>query len=396
MQGQEQDKTDARAFSFKFVIKSLQRENKMMEQKPQILLLSLPLVVVGLLLFSCLNRPTPERPNWSVESLPEEIGKLVVQNLLERKSFMMYETQHAIAVHYAEACTGYGAARFSGLMKDSAMLSALCKRYSRVIDEAITNTANHVDANVYGILPLELYKQSGDQKFFRQGIELADGQWVGPSEAGLTNQARYWVDDIYMITALQVAAWRATLDTNYLNRAALMVKIYLEKLQQPNGLFHHGEGAPFYWGRGNGWAASGMAELLKVLPENHQYFTPISEGYVRMMNTLLNHQADDGMWRQLIDVETSWKETSCTAMFGFAMHTGLKRGILKGSRYQKSISNAWKALTGHVDADGNIAEVCVGTSKSADISYYLDRPRTTGDFHGQAPLLWLACSLLEE
>jgi len=42
-----------------------------------------------------------------------------------------------------------------------------------------------------------------------------------------------------------------------------------------------------------------------------------------------------------------------------------------------------------------VREVCIGTNKLNDFNYYLDRPRTTGDFHGQAPVLWCAAALLE-
>jgi unsaturated rhamnogalacturonyl hydrolase len=58
------------------------------------------------------------------------------------------------------------------------------------------------------------------------------------------------------------------------------------------------------------------------------------------------------------------------------------------------VNRAWLALTGLLDADGNLGEVCVGTARENDVSYYLDRPRVAGDLHGQAPLLWLATELL--
>jgi hypothetical protein len=36
----------------------------------------------------------------------------------------------------------------------------------------------------------------------------------------------------------------------------------------------------------------------------------------------------------------------------------------------------------------------VGTNQKDDTQYYLDRPRATGDLHGQAPILWCAWALL--
>jgi rhamnogalacturonyl hydrolase YesR len=134
--------------------------------------------------------------------------------------------------------------------------------------------------------------------------------------------------------------------------------------------------------------------LLSELPESNTYYSAISEGYLKMMNALLQYQAEDGMWRQLIDNEDAWKETSSTAMFGYAFTVGVREGILPDSVFTPAYQKAWIALTSYLDEDGKLTEVCVGTGKSDDINYYLERPRITGDLHGQAPVLWFAYSLL--
>jgi rhamnogalacturonyl hydrolase YesR len=306
----------------------------------------------------------------------------------------MYKTQDVKAVHYAEACAGFGAVKLAGLMNDKETLGKLADRYDRVIDENILNTANHVDANVYGILPLELYLQTKDEKYFKQGMELADGQWQRPLPDGLTTQTRYWIDDVYMIGSLQVQAFRATGKSIYLERAALEIDSYIQKLQQPNGLFFHGINAPFFWARGNGWVAAGMAELLSVLPESNPHYQSILAGYQKMMKTLAEMQDQDGMWHQLIDREESFKETSSTAMFGFAMTVGVKKGLLPEKPYRKACIKAWNVLTSYIGADGKVREVCAGTGQSTDVNFYLSRPRITGDLHGQAPMLWFAYSLI--
>ena len=94
-----------------------------------------------------------------------------------------------------------------------------------------------------------------------------NGQATQPD--GLSGQTRYWIDDMYMITILQLEAYRATNDRKYLDRAASEMVAYLRKLQQPNGLFFHAPDVPFFWGRGNGWVAAGMSEMLLSLPEGH-------------------------------------------------------------------------------------------------------------------------------
>jgi unsaturated rhamnogalacturonyl hydrolase len=331
---------------------------------------------------------------WTEDNSPEKVGRMVIDDLFTRPDLMMYVTDFWTGVHYAEACTGFGAARLAGLLNDSEIIQKLSDRYTKVIEDSLVKNANHVDANVYGILPLELYMQDGEKKFLEQGLELADEQWKDTLPDGLTAETRYWIDDVWMIGSLQVQAYRATGNAIYLERAAKEIASYLEKLQQPNGLFYHGENAPFFWGRGNGWVAAGLAELLSELPESSPYYISILEGYKKMMNALLEFQAEDGMWRQLIDKEESWKETSSTAMFGYAITVGVKKGLLPKAKFAPAYQKAWKALVGYVNEEGKLTEVCAGTGKSDDIDYYLNRPRNTGDLHGQAPILWFAYSLL--
>jgi len=100
------------------------------------------------------------------------------------------------------------------------------------------------------------------------------------------------------------------------------------------------------------------------------------------------------MWHQLIDKKESFKETSSTAMFGFAMTLGVKNGLLPKEPYAAASKKAWNAITGYINEDGKIREICVGTGQSNDLNFYLTRPRIVGDLHGQAALLWFTYSML--
>jgi len=100
------------------------------------------------------------------------------------------------------------------------------------------------------------------------------------------------------------------------------------------------------------------------------------------------------MWRQLIDHDEAWPESSSSAMFTFAMITGVKNGWLDAATYGPAARRGWLALVGYIDQNENVTQVCAGTNKQNDLPYYLGRPRRTGDFHGQAPVLWAASALL--
>jgi Raf kinase inhibitor-like YbhB/YbcL family protein len=323
---------------------------------------------------------------------PTEIGTRLVKNLLGRKDYMLYGEY---GLHYAEACTAYSAYRFAGLTGNKEMLAELNKRYANIFDnDKLISQRQHVDQSVIGILPLEIYMQTNDKKFLEIGLSFADRQWENPRDDGLTNQTRWWIDDMYMVSTLQMQAYRATGETKYADRAALQIAAYLEKLQQPTGLFYHGPEYHFYWGRGNGWVASALTEVLKSLPQDHPKRKQIMAGYLKMMTALLKYQADNGMWRQLIDYPDAWTESSCTAMFTYAMITGVEHGWLESKEYQPAVQKAWDALCAHLDREGNLREICAGTGQKNDIEYYLERPRVKGDLHGQAPMLWCVCELL--
>jgi unsaturated rhamnogalacturonyl hydrolase len=350
----------------------------------------------ALLLLIFMFSATPVQAGEAAESsavlTAARAGELIVANLLSREH-MFYGDE---ALHYAEAATAVGALRFASSINDRAMLEQLISRYSALLDDhsSLVSRRPHVDMNVIGIVPLQIAILTGDADQLRQGLSFADSQWDEPLENGLTSQTRWWIDDLYMVGMLQIQAFRATADPKYADRAARQLAAYLPELQQENGLFHHSPDVPVFWGRGNGWVAVAMAEVLSSLPQAHRLRPQLLKHYQAMMQSLLKFQDQGGMWRQVIDYAPSWTESSATAMFAYAMLLGIQHGLLDREPYTAAVNKAWSALTALIDAKGNVQEVCVGTGKKNDLDYYLARPRVTGDFHGQAPVLWLADGLL--
>jgi len=329
--------------------------------------------------------------NWPAGTSPVEVGTRVSERFLSTVK-LSEETPL-----YPAMCTWYGALTFAQLTNNKTLLQQLIIKFDQQFTPALANfvlAKHHVDYSVSGAIPLQIAIATNDHRQFIKGLTFADHQWESPTPDGISHETRYWIDDMYMITILQVQAYRATGDKQYLDRAAQEMTAYLDKLQQPNGLFYHASDAPYYWGRGNGWVAAGMAELLRSLPPNHPQRARIMAGYQAMMNSLLALQSPNGMWRQLLDHPEAWPESSSTAMFTFAMITGVKNGWLNRRTYGQAARKGWLALVDHLDADADITDVCEGTGRENDLQYYLDRRRNTGDLHGQAPILWCASALL--
>ncbi|RPJ69328.1 MAG: glycosyl hydrolase, partial [Acidobacteria bacterium] len=318
-------------------------------------------------------------------------------------------------ITYPETCTWYGALTFAHATRNTELRSRLATRFEPLFgaEKAMVPVPDHVDYTVFASVPLELYLQTRERPYLDLGTDMADKQWGEPfgkratpeaweyHKKGLTWQTRMWIDDMFMITAAQTQAYRATGNRKYVERAAKEMVVYLDALQRPNGLFYHAPDAPFFWGRGDGWMAAGMSELLRALPANNSERPRIMAGYKVMMASLLKHQDSAGMWHQLIDDPEAWPETSSTGMFAFAFITGVKEGWLDRKTYGPAARKAWLALITYLDENGDIREVCQGTNKHDPAkdgpdgrAYYLARERMTGDLHGQAPVLWCATALL--
>lgn len=209
---------------------------------------------------------------------------------------------------------GFGALRYAHITKNKKLLRQLEERFLPIFgpERRLQPLPDHVDHTVFGTIPLQLYAQTGKEIYYHMGMWYADEQWKMPRntkhreayqallDQGLSWQTRYWIDDMFMISAIQSQAYFVTKDRKYIDRAAAEMVKYLDKIQRPNGLFYHAEDVPFFWGRGNGWMAAGMTELLGMLPEDNPNRERILESYRRMMNSLRDYQKEDGLWGQLV------------------------------------------------------------------------------------------------
>src|SRR5260370_36846028 len=184
------------------------------------------LVAAVALLIITLALPAAAQTNyftdWPAGTSPQEVGKRVTEHFVIRP--------HADPKHivYQEVCTWYGALTFAQLSGDKDLSAKLIQRF----DPLMTTTGagligqdRHVDFTVFGTVPLEIYLETHthtkDPKYLDLGKSFADRQWENPTPDGLTPETRFWIDDMYMITTVQVQAFRATGDSKYRDRAAL-------------------------------------------------------------------------------------------------------------------------------------------------------------------------------
>lgn|SRR6478736_607984 len=294
---------------------------------------------------------------------------------------------------YKTACEWYGSLGVANFTDNQTLLDSLVTKFDPLKTNFVANMTGgdkHVDRYIFGMVPLEIYLQTDDESYLSLGTLVADDQQV-------TNQTRDAIDDMFMMTILQIQAYRATGDAKYLDFMADIMVTYLSR-QKDNGLFFHNDAeGPVHWGRGNGWFAAGMAEMMRDLPATAPQYATIEAGYKEMMAGLLPFQSDNGLWYQVInlpDDPANWEESSGSAMFTYAMVAGVRRGILDAATYVPVIDAAWAGLQTKINAQGDVSDICIGTWYKATPQEYMALTKLTGDGHGQAPVLWIAAELL--
>jgi unsaturated rhamnogalacturonyl hydrolase len=342
----------------------------------------------------CCSGATPPEPNPLSHLAPsaEEVGLLLANRFLSR-ALSFSSVANLPGDGYKTACEWYGALSVAKLTDSQELLDALVTKFAPFktdFVDAMLGGEAHVDRYIFGIVPLEIYLQTGDESYLPLGTETADDQQV-------TNQTRDAIDDMFMMTGLQLQAYRATNDAKYIGFMAETMVDYLGA-QQSNGLFFHNETqARVHWGRGNGWFAAGMAEIMRDLPEDSPHYQTILSGYTRMMEGLLPYQSDNGLWYQVLDMPndpSNWEESSGSAMFAYAMVAGVRRGVLPAETFVPVIEATWAGLRSRISAQGDVSGICVGTWYKANAQEYMALARLMGDGHGQAPVLWAAAELL--
>jgi rhamnogalacturonyl hydrolase YesR len=203
-----------------------------------------------------------------------------------------------------------------------------------------------------------------------------------------------WLDDLYMSVPALAQMGALTGDQKYYDDAAKQILQFSSRMFVPEtGLYRHGwiDGMDphpaFYWGRANGWAAVAMAELLDVLPADHPQRAAILAQYKAHVAGLAKLQDISGLWHQLLDRPDTYLETSASAMYVYAIATGINRGWLDAKTYAPMATLGWNAVAAKVNSQGQVEGTCVGTGMGFDPMFYAYRPTSAMAAHGYGPVL---------
>ncbi len=214
-----------------------------------------------------------------------------------------------------------------------------------------------------------------------------------------------WADDMYMSVPF-LCRWSAlTGDPAGIDTAADQLLKYRDLLFMPNRklmahmmCLRHGRNNGIPWSRGNGWVIFSLSELFLRLPDDHPsrapllaFFRDLTEGYLAV-------QGAEGLWHQVLDDDTTYPESSSTAMMICAFCRGLRLGLYPEAdrgRITEAVRRAWQGLAETaIDAKGDLYGVCRGSGFSFSRAYYRSLSWRFNDTHGIGIVMLAGTELL--
>ena len=238
----------------------------------------------------------------------------------------------------------------------------------------------------------ELTAATGDRRYASLIIDAAnrfhpreDGEAPSPCDPD------FRTEDMFMAGAILGRAFQITGESRYVD---MLTAFLLDaNIEQENGLYWHCRSAPFFWGRGNGFAAMGLTETLTYLPETHANRPAVLAMYRRLIESLRGLQRQSGLLPQVMDFPGSYDEFTATCMMGYSIARGLRRSWLSGN-FRGPADLAWQAVSERIDDVGNVMDACASTGVQQNVRDYLDRPAIYGfDDRSGGFALWFAVEM---
>ena len=113
-----------------------------------------------------------------------------------------------------------------------------------------------------------------------------------------------------------------------------------------------------FWGGGNGWAAAGLARVIRSLPRARSHDREHLAAFAKeIIDGCLQHQRVDGLFHDVVDQPATFVETNLAQMLSYAIFEGVARAWLPTS-YQRHAERMRDAAREKMDAYGYVQGVC--------------------------------------
>lgn len=272
-----------------------------------------------------------------------------------------------------------GMLRWASIAPDSsynAWITAIAMKNDWKLSETFAKNPRyafyHADELCMGQTYLALYRQYGKCEMIANLKKRLDWIMENPPDSSMNQnnkQVWTWSDALFMAPPVFAGIARAMRREDYLRYMDTQYKrSYRYLFDKEDALFYRDgsyfnkkgrNGKKIFWGRGNGWVAAGVVNLLRELPDNSPYRPFYRQVFLQLMPRLAALQDSNGFWHSsLLDTENyPAPETSATALITYALAYGVNAGLLDKTHYMPVIRKAWLALVSAVGPDGKLGWV---------------------------------------
>jgi unsaturated rhamnogalacturonyl hydrolase len=155
-----------------------------------------------------------------------------------------------------------------------------------------------------------------------------------------------------------------------------------------------------FWGRGLGWYAMALVDVLEILPESAPEHGILKEYLRELAAALVKVQSpENGLWSQVLDQPGglgNYREASASSMFVYALAKGVNHGWL-GDEYRSPARRGYLGILRHfvrAAPDGSLSldQICevagLGFGRDGSYGYYMNEPIVTNDPKGVGPFIF--------
>ncbi|MDR3366672.1 MAG: glycoside hydrolase family 88 protein [Prevotellaceae bacterium] len=230
----------------------------------------------------------------------------------------------------------------------------------------------HADELCAGRFYLAMYERHGDAAMLASVNARLDRIMGAPPDTSMSRrnkQSWTWCDALFMAPPVYASmasisgndAYLTFMDEGFRRSYRHLFDPQEKLFFRDDSYFDKREanGKKIFWGRGNGWAAAGVAGVLEALPSDAPQ-RPFYETLLRdLAKSLAALQNEEGCWHASLLDPASYPapEASATALIAYAIAYGVGNNILPEHDYLPVLEKAWTWLASAVNEDGKLGWV---------------------------------------
>ncbi|MDE6785710.1 MAG: glycoside hydrolase family 88 protein, partial [Muribaculaceae bacterium] len=196
-----------------------------------------------------------------------------------------------------------------------------------------------------------IHKDSYPDQMWLDGLYMGAAFYAEYLATFASDDYEAWSDIALQFTTIHTHTYDAEKSLNYHGWSA--------KPSDANSFWANADG-PFkgcskeFWGRGMGWYAAALVDVLDFMPREHPDYEAIAEIFGQVVEGICRWQdSQSGVWYQLLQYDDSfvsakghrnYLEASASCMFTYALLKGMRLGLLDSAKFSPVAKKAYDGL----------------------------------------------------